>query len=218
MLHLLVSLVLIALAAAAGWFVMLKLRAKRYERLAFLAKSGNVDEFNACLATNMSRALISPYAKGRLRLMLAGSKGSKNEAREAVNELMKLNLTGPQRLAVATDAFASLASMEDVKGCSRLLREIEGLASEETCERYRCYFDTVMRGLGIHEGELKKRLSRLDGTPARRTRGHVEYLLAKAYFANGRTDEARGMRLRAANDLSVSEEQLEGAIDVAACL
>lgn len=215
--QLIASIVLIALAAAAGWFAMLKLRSGRYRRLVALAKAGDAAGFEKCLSTNFSRMLVSPFAKGKLRLELAAAQGRRKEVREAVNEAMKLKLTDSQRSQIATRAFTVLAKLGDRNGCKRLLEEIEG-TMPHAAARYRCYFDTVMCGLGAHAGSLEQSLSELEGTPARKTRGHTEYLLSLAYRANGDGDRADAMRARAARDLNVNVDELEGAIDVSSCL
>lgn len=216
--ELLVSLLLIALAAAVGWFAMLKMRSGRYDRLVSLARAGDTASFEACLADSVSRMFISPYAKGRLYLILAQAHGDAKEVREAVNQLMRLKLSVQQRLSVEMEAFSMLVCMGDVKGCARLLEDIEGAAAPEVAAGYRCYFDTAVLGLGVHEAELERRLERLEGTPARKTRGHVEYLLSIAYASNGKAAQGEALRKRAADDLEVNDEQLEGSIDVSACL
>lgn len=215
--RLIVSLCLIAVAAAACWCLMLKARSSRYNRLITLAKAGDAEGFKSCMSSNLSRMLISPFAKCRLQLELAGSTGNREEIRSAVNELMKLKISDSQRYQVATTAFVMLAELDDKKGCKRLVEEIESI-SPENSEGYRIYYDTVMCEKGRYRSVLESRLSALERTPARKTRGHLEYLLSCAYRADGDDRRARMMRERAAHDLDVEEERLEGAIDVAACI
>ena len=141
--RLIVSLCLIAVAAAACWCLMLKARSSRYNQLITLAKAGDAEGFKSCMSSNLSRMLISPFARCRLQLELAGSTGNREEIRSAVNELMKLKISDSQRYQVATTAFVMLAELDDKKGCKRLVEEIESI-SPENSEGYRIYYDTVM--------------------------------------------------------------------------
>lgn len=214
---LIVSICLIAVAAAAGWCLMLKARSSRYARLLSLARSGDSAGFEACMASNLSRMLISPFAKCRLQLELAAKSGKRDEVRLAVNEVMKLKITDDQRYQIATRAFVMLAGLGDKKGCKRLLDEIESVPPQNS-KGYRIYYDTVMCGSGAHRSTLEEKLSKLERTPARKTRASVEYLLSCSYRADGDIQQARLMREHAACDLDVEENHLEGAIDVSACI
>lgn len=217
MYRIIVSLILIALAAAVGWLAMLKVRSCRYRRLLSLAKSGDDSGFEACVSSNLSRMLISPFAKCKLQLELAKASGDRKRIRSVVNDLMRLEISNGQRFQVATSAFVSLAELRDKNGCKRLLEEMESISPQNAGE-YRVYFDTVMCGKGGYQTVLEQRLSELEHTPARKTRGHVEYLLSCACRANGDEERSCLMRRRAAQDLDVNEERLEGSINVSACI
>lgn len=206
---------LIALAALVCWVVSLCVRSRQYGRLKELVSRGDREGFASLRDSNVSRATVSLYAREFLTLQLLGKCGTDKEVREQTNTLMRMSLNDSQRSQVLGTAFEILARREDASHCRRLLDEIERVMSSEAARTYRIYFDTVLQGKTCHRDELEKRLSQLEGGPARKTRGYVEYLLSKCYETSGDTARAEAMRARAAQDYSVGQEELERSVDVA---
>lgn len=206
---------LIALAALVCWAVSLRVRSRRYGRLKGLVSRGDREGFVSLRDSNVSRATVSLYARELLTLQLLGRCGTDKEVREQTNTLMRMSLNDSQRSQVLGTAFEILARRGDASHCRRLLEEIERVMSPETARPYRIYFDTVLQGRACHRDELERRLSQLEGAPARKTRGYVEYLLSKCYETTGDAERAEAMRERSAQDYAVEPGELERSVDVA---
>lgn len=210
--------ILIALVALVCWVVSLRVRSRQYGRLKELVSRGDREGFVSLRDSNVSRATVSLYARELLTLQLLGKCGTDKEVREQTNTLMRMSLNNSQRSQVLGTAFEILASRGDASHCRRLLEEIERVMSPETALPYRIYFDIVLQGRACHRDGLERRLSQLEGAPARKTRGYIEYLLSKCYEATGESGRAEAMRARAAQDYAVEPGELERSVDVASCV
>lgn len=211
-----VAVALVAVTALLCWLLMVRVRARRFERLSALVSRGDEEGFLALRDANVSRAVLSPYARELLTLRMLARRGDDRALRDQVNTLMKMRLRPSERAQVLDVAFEAFARRGSAARCGRILKDMEKSMGKEASARYLLFYDVALLGDAGHREELEKSLERLEGSPAKRTRGYVEYLLSKTYAAVGETSRAQEMRRRAARDYAVDEKDLEGSVDVAA--
>lgn len=213
--NILIAVAFVAIAAGVCWFVMLKARERRYNKLNQLVQQGDREMFFKELESPSAKAVLSLYAREYLRLQMLAKIGSDKDVRQQTNILLQMQLKLSQRQQVLTACFEILARRGDVKHCKRVLKEIEASLPEASSAPYRLYFDTALERKGIHQAELEEKLAGFKNSRAHRTRGYLEYLLSIAYRANGNTARARELMSFAAADYGVQEDELERSVDIA---
>lgn len=116
-----ITILLIALIAAASWGISLWLRVRTHTRLLSDIKNGDFEDFATRIDSRMACQTLSPYARELLRFQAFASEKKRDKMVEQFNRLTSMKLSDAVRASLLMEGFSAFLEVHDKKHAKRIL-------------------------------------------------------------------------------------------------